>query len=340
MELRNRTPHLFGQVVDLDRTGAERLIVVLRAEFVIGEGGALDVAPPGDPLRGGDVFYGDPPLTSIAGEAELGATKPATDVLLFGSAVAPRPGTRAMEVRFRVGPIRKAVRVYGERRWKRSLLAKTASDPLPFERVPLIWENAWGGTDTSPDDEKHHGAEPRNPVGRGYRAAHSKLPWEDELCPSLEDPEEGAGGLGRKGVPVGVGPIGRGWEPRRSYAGTYDEKWVAERMPILPDDFDDRFHQAAPPDQIAPKLLTGGEKVELAGLTSESRLEFRLPVLRPRFEVRLRTRVEGQAMVLDTVALHTDTRRLRLLYKGMLRVHGEVPDVRWIECALEESTGG
>src|SRR5215475_11637291 len=110
MELRNRTPHIFAQLVDFDRTGAERMIVVLRAEFSIGEGGALEVAPVRDPPVGGDLFHGDPTQTSIAQEAELGPAKPATDVLLFGSAVARRGGTRVMDVMMRVGPIRKVVR--------------------------------------------------------------------------------------------------------------------------------------------------------------------------------------------------------------------------------------
>jgi hypothetical protein len=242
-----------------------------------------------------------------------------------------------MDVLLRIGPVRKVVRVHGERRWKRALVRKAATDPLPFERVPLLWENAWGGTDVTPDDEKHHGQEPRNPVGRGYRAKGSKLPWEDELCPSLEDPAEPLGGPGRSGVPAGFGPIGRGWLPRRQYAGTYDEKWVAERMPLLPDDFDERFHQAAPPDQIAPGYLRGGEPVDLVGCTSEGRVTFALPVLRPRFETRLRARVDGGPMVLDTVSLDADARRVALLFKGQVRVHGEVPDVRWTECVLEES---
>lgn len=340
MELKNQTPHALAQLIELDRTGAEHLLVVLRAEFAIGKGGVLEVAPPLDPPRPGDVFHGDPTTTSIKGEAELSSIKPATDVLLFGSAVARRTGTRAMDVMLRVGPVRKIVRVYGERRWKRALLAKSASDPLPFERVPLIWENSWGGTDVTPEDEKHHGAEPRNPVGRGYRARGSKLPWEDELCPSLEDPSDSLGGPGRKGTPAGFGPIGRGWLPRREHAGTYDEKWVAEKMPLLPDDFDDRFHQAAPADQIAPRYLKGGEKVELAGCIEEGKLELALPVLRPRFEVRLRSRVETAAMVLDTVALETDVRRLRLVFKGKVRVHKELPDIRWTECVLEESRVG
>ena len=340
MELRNRTPHALAQFVDLDRTGAEHLVLVLKAEFLFPKGGRLEVAPPIEPPRPADVFRGDPAASSILGEAELVPLKPGTDILLRGSAVARRSGTRAMDVLLRCGPVRKVVRVYGERRWRRSLMRKVASDPNPFDRVPLVWENAWGGTDTTPEDEKNHGHEARNPVGRGYRAKGSNLPWEDELCPSLEDPRAPIGAPGRDGTPAGFGPVGRGWMPRREWAGTYDEKWIAERMPLLPDDFDDRFHHAAPSDQIVEGRLRGGEPVELVGCTEEGRLTFELPVLRPRFEMRLRRGVESDEMLLDTVSLDTDSRRLALLFKGKVRVHGDLPGVRWTECTLEGTHRG
>jgi hypothetical protein len=230
--------------------------------------------------------------------------------------------------------------VFGERRFRRALLSKSIGEPLPFDRVPLIWENAWGGTDVTPEDPKHHGAEPTNPVGRGFRAKGSKMPWEDTLAPNLEDPAESLGGPGRKGVPAGFGPIGRGWLPRRGFGGTYDERWVAERMPILPEDFDARFHHAAPADQITPKYLKGGEKVELVGLTEEGELEFTLPVLRPALSCRLRARFENPPVVMDTVEIDATARRLVLLFKGQVRVHGELPDLRWTECTLEEARVG
>ena len=44
-----------------------------------------------------------------------------------GSAVARRPRTRAMDVLVRVGPVRKILRVFGERRWKRGRSATPGS---------------------------------------------------------------------------------------------------------------------------------------------------------------------------------------------------------------------
>jgi hypothetical protein len=46
--------------------------------------------------------------------------------------------------------------------------------------------------------------------------------------------------------PAGFGPIACHWQPRVGFAGTYGDAWVANRLPLLPDDFDDRFFQSAP----------------------------------------------------------------------------------------------
>ena len=51
---------------------------------------------------------------------------------------------------------------------------------------------------------------------------------------------------------MAYGPLGRGWPQRARYAGTYDQAWLDDHFPFLPPDFDDRYHQAAPPDQQMP----------------------------------------------------------------------------------------
>lgn len=338
MELRNGTPHLLGQFVDLDRDGAEHMVVTMKATYSIGPGGELAIAEEPEPIRLIDEFHGEPDASSIRTEAELGPIKPSTDVLLSGCALARRANTKSMDVMLRVGTVRKVVRVWGERRWQKRLGMHAIGDPLPIEKVPLIWEHAFGGVDESSKNEKHRAQEPRNPVGRGFRAKRSKLETQDTLLPQLEDPNEPIESLGQRVRPKCFAPICRHWLPRRDYAGTYDETWIQTRMPILPPDFDDRFHHAAPPDQVTPRYLVGGEKVEIVGCTTDGQLRFPLPVLRPKLEARLRARLDHADMVLETVGVDTEARTLRLVYKGKIRVHGELPDLRYIECAIEEES--
>ena len=336
MQLKNETPYFLGQVVELDREAAEHLVVVLKATYSIGTGGNLTVAEEQDPISLMDEFHGEPDASSISREAEMGSIKPATDCLLTGCAVAPRRNTRAMDVLFQVGRLRKVVRVFGNRKWEKSVARKKAGDPQPFEKVPLVWENAFGGVDESPKNEKHHAQEARNPVGRGFRGKRSQLPWEGELLPNLEHPKELISGPDDRPRPRAFAPIGRHWLPRRTYAGTYDQKWIDERLPLLPDDFDDRFHHAAPPDQIVPGYLKGGEPVKIVGCSEEGEWKFELPRVTPFLEARLRSRIEEPPMVLETVGVDTEARTLRLVFKGRVRIHGELPDLRYVRCAVEE----
>ncbi|NHZ66942.1 DUF2169 domain-containing protein [Massilia sp. CCM 8694] len=48
---------------------------------------------------------------------------------------------------------------------------------------------------------------------------------------------------------VALSAIGRHWEPRSQYVGTYDKHWEEEVFPSLPEDFDEQHYQCAPEDQ-------------------------------------------------------------------------------------------
>ena len=58
-------------------------------------------------------------------------------------------------------------------------------------------------------------------------------------------------------TPIGFGPVPRFAKARVRYAGTYDEHWIENVLPFLPQDFDDRYFQAAPEDQWLDTLAEG-----------------------------------------------------------------------------------
>jgi hypothetical protein len=239
-----------------------------------------------------------------------------------------------MEVSFRVGPLAKRVRVFGERRWKRILWWHRPTTPSPFERIPLTYENAFGGKDTSPKNPKHHGQEPHNPVGRGYLSRNSKLKLPGLLLPNIEAPNRGIRRPGQRQTPQGFGFVGRDWHPRGGYTGTYDQKWQEERMPLLPLDFDERYHNAAHPDLIAPGFLTGGIPVEVIGCTQSGRLSFTLPSMEPSAAVTLRGVRQPITMHLNTVLVDANEMKLVLLWKGDLNVHHRLLQVGVTECRM------
>ena len=335
VELLNSTSFAADRAVFWDRTGAEQLVLVLKGTWSLGEDGSLSLKEEQVPVSPVDEFRDDPETSSISQEAELGPVKPATDVFLTGSAKAPRAGTRIMDVRLKIGSLGRTVRVFGPRRWGSRLGMARISEPEPFDTVPLIWENAFGGKDLSAGNEKHHSWQPDNPVGRGYRSRRSKLDWKDTLLPCIEDPRDLLDRPDAKPRPAGFGPIGRNWQPRVAYAGTYDQDWMDNRMPFLPDDFDDRFHNAAPPGLVAAGYLEGGQTVEVTGCTRGHKLAVRLPRLQAHGLVLVKDEPLAVELPLNTVTIDTDSMELRLLWKGAVRVHGLVNHIQLVEWSSE-----
>jgi hypothetical protein len=301
--LTNQTPFAAQRCDTHDRNGAKHWLVVVRGTFQILAEGSTEVAREQELVRLTPLYLGEPGRSSLRYEADLVPTKPTTDVLLHGHAYAPggKPAPE-VEVTLAVGPVRKTLRVVGDRVWKAGYFGPRLSDPEPFVTMPLVYERAGGGQD----------GEPRNPVGREFVAKKKGPPGTP--APNVEYP-------GDPGPPAGFGPLARDWSPRRERAGTYDAAWQEKRRPLVPEDFDDRFFQAAPDDQQAPKYLSGGEQVELVNLTPGGRLRFCLPRVALGFTTRFGRRREDHRANLHTVILEPDRMRVQLVWHTALPCH-------------------
>jgi hypothetical protein len=249
-------------------------------------------------------------------------------VALIGHAWAARPGTTELQAGLRVGPLQKLVRVTGDRVMSRRPGGWSISQPRPFERIPLIYERAFGGWDRHDADPLQHRFEPRNPVGTGFRRPGTGA--QDELVmPNLEDPAQLFTQAGETPAPTGFGFISPGWQPRLAFAGTYDEAWNNSRKPLLPMDFDSRYFSAASPGLLAAGYLVGNEPVIVANASIRGRLAFSLPgVAAPicEFERRNRQRHAIQTL-LDTVIIDTDEHLVHLLWRGHQRMLGGIHDL-------------
>jgi hypothetical protein len=324
----NATPFAYEPVFVADEEGRPLLVAVVKGTWDIVPGG-LALAGAQAPVALAGVPRGDPETSSWRYEPEGGWLKPATDVVLVGTAVAPKVGTREMLVAFQAGALRKGVRVVGDRVYFKSLLSVGISDPVPFERMPLVWERAFGGWDRSSPDERKHACEYRNPVGAGFRLSGSRFE-EGVRCPNLEDPVRALRGWGDRPPPAGFGFVSPSWEPRRGLGGTCDERWAEERAPLVPRDFTRRFLSAAPPGLVAAGHLRGDEQVVVAGVRAEGGLAFRLPGGAPP---RVKVVRSGQQDVtietrLDTVIVDTDAGKVFVLWKGEQVLRREPTEIR------------
>jgi hypothetical protein len=294
-------------------------VVVIKGTFQWNAAGAVTLAEEQAPVLHADEFHGEPGLSSLRYAADVCLRKPGTDVVLVGQAYAP--GGRAathVDVGLRVGPVKAALRVHGDRQWTRSVGTWRSSAPRPFRTMPLVYERAFGGADTTHPDASKHAGEPRNPVGTGFCAHGSAERLDGLRLPNLEALDAPIQHWKDRPAPVGLGFIGRDWEPRRRYAGTYDARWEKERAPLVPMDFDERFHSAAAPSRVCQGYLVGGEPVRAVHVTPGGSLAFALP----RYQLTLAARLQGKELqsrpVLDTVVIEPDEQRLLLTWRASI----------------------
>lgn len=332
--IENPTPLVLEPLFLADEEMRPLLTLVVKATYVIGRDG-LTLAEKQVPVNVAGEYWGEPETSSYRYEPECAFFKPATDVVLVGHACAPAPGTTETLVALQVGPVRKAVRVVGERVWFRSMGSVSMTKPRPFERIPLRYERAFGGWDRTDADPAKHGFEPRNPVGVGFRASPRHFAEELRL-PNLEDPEQPLQRFGQAVAPASFGFVSPHWQPRAAFAGTYDEAWNQKRKPLLPKDFDRRFLNAASPGLVVPGYLKGGEPVTVVNASPKGRLSFALPRVVPKATVELAGGEDVHpALNLDTVILDTDEHHAFLLWRGTVPLQDGPHDVRSVRLEAE-----
>lgn len=315
----NRTPFAAEKFVLPDTQGQEVMLVVLKCSFEAGASGAFEIAQDQSPVISADVYAGEPGVSSVRFEADLALEKPFVDVLVDGSAHAPRGHrVRELDVVVELGDVRKRLLVSGDRHWRRGVLGLTPSAPEPFDVMPLVYERAFGGT-------LHHEADPArrlcalgNPVGVGYRGAMSAQVSIQTQVPNLEYPDARIESPDDDAPPAALGPVGRGWVPRIGLAGRFDRTWLEEQWPLMPPDFDARHHQASALDQQSATIC-GGERGRVTNMSTQGEWTFRLPRLRVPLRYYFDDRESTGQLRLDTVLIQPHLRRLTLTARAALR---------------------
>jgi hypothetical protein len=278
MELLNATPMRAGYTMGIQPDGRELLVVVAKGTFKIPQRGEqTDYTEQQKPLVEADVFFGEPGFSAPRYEVDYAPLKQHCDVLLVGSAYAPKgkPTTR-VEVTLRLGPLLKSFAVTGDRYWESGNIAIRPGYAGLFDRVPISYERAFGGIDNFHENENKHSAYMSNPVGKGYHLELSRGFVDGSPMPNTEELRRPVTMPNGNYSPMAFGPLGRSWDPRRQLAGTYDQNWIDNTFPFLPADFNVAYYQAAPADQQIP-YPNGGERVFLENLTPQGQTAFTLP---------------------------------------------------------------
>jgi uncharacterized protein YjbI with pentapeptide repeats len=282
--------------------------------------------------------FGGPDAGSIAGDGEAATTftdegsgvfdaglpKVRGEVLAEGYAFSAEP-VIARQVRLSLGSVDKKLYVIGDRTWG----AGGASQPLPFQKMRIGWENALGGE-----------GDPKNTAGKGRRPIETERGKEHPL-PNVEWPDRLLRSPGDNLPPAGYGPLDLTWEPRSKRMGTYGARWLKTRYPDMPEDFDPLFFQVAPEDQWLAGYLRGDEAFVIESMhPAKPRLEGKLPGLLARVFVRRRSddRPLDVRMHCDTAWFFPSVERVALTFRGVFPVAtDDETEVTEVLVALEQS---
>jgi hypothetical protein len=320
MELLNATGMQAGYTMGMRPDGRELFVVIVKGTFTIPVGSEQPaLAPEQFPLVEADTFTGEPGLSAPVYESDYSPVKPRCDVVLLGCAYAPHGrAAERVTVGLQLGEMDKQFNVVGKRSWTGDILGVAATAPEPFEVMPISYDTAFGGVDNLRPDPARHEAYVANPIGRGFYPLSSPQQIAGKPLPNTE--ESGRPIADPKGsyLPMGFGPIGRSWQPRPRYAGTYDKDWVDNTFPFLPPDFDDRYYQCAPLDQQVD-YLRGGERIVLTNLTSQGKTEFRLPAVEVPITFYMKNYEEKEVgAVADTLVIEPDLSRFTISWRASL----------------------
>lgn len=333
MELINSTKMQAGYTMGVDVSARESIVVAVKGTFGFPKrpNDIPELIEQQSPLIMSDTFSGAPGFSAPIYEVDYSPIKPFCDVILIGSAYAPagKPATQ-VQVGMKVGSIIKTFMVIGDRHWEIGAVGSSPSKPQAFKQMSISYDQAFGGVDNFHADPSKHSAYMLNPVGKGYHreldsylVAGTPLPNTEELNQPIRSPDQNY-------KPMSFGVIGRNWEPRYRYAGTYDDAWLEHEFPFLPKDFDNRYFQCAPADQQMP-YPKGGEDVVLVNLTANERVHFQLPTLNiPVVFFRKKGEPYRVSATLDTIILEPDKDRFNLTWRASIELRKnifEIPEI-------------
>lgn len=317
LQVDNNTPFGAAIVPSRNKADEEFLTVVIKGQFDIAVlQNSLSIAEEQtDPVMS-DTYWGDPEGSSVRYEADSALVKTGIDILLNGAAYAPDgKAVSALDVSLQAGDVKKTLRVVGDRYWHKERLNWVVSEVTPFERMFLVYENAYGGVDKSLADTEFPAHYEYNPIGKGYVSASGGTPIEGLALPNIEHPASLIRRWDERPEPAGFGPVSRSWLPRRQYAGTYDEQWQQTRMPLLPHDFNDAYFNAASAGLVMPFDFANDGWIALENVVESGNLSFVIPKIKLNAAVRKKGKRVNYIPQMDTVLIEPDDKKVTLCWR-------------------------
>jgi hypothetical protein len=307
MDILASPPFVTGAITWQEQQGQWTLTLVCKATYSL-EPHISTLAAEPEGLNDRDNHWDDDLEKSLYAPTDLAPVKPSPEVLLVGSAFAPR-GEPVLSVfaRIVVGSLDKSIEVFGPRSFGSD---GALQEGARWTQMPLRYERAAGGEGSW----NPVGIDPELPDGHGRRT-----------LPNLQSPDVTVVEPGTAIAPVGFGPISARWPVRREKLGALAAAWSDERWTEIPlgFDFDGSFFQSAPRDQLIEEIRPD-EPIVLENLhPGHARLVTRLPGIRPRARVQVGGLPPWELILTaDTLWIDTNRAICTLTWRGQLPLDG------------------
>src|SRR5690606_5946597 len=236
---------------------------------------------------------------------DLSIPKPCAEFLVSGKAWShDASAPERVAVRARVEQLEKSLIVHGDRHWRQGGMSRAGA----VQGVPVNWRHTYGGPGFA-----------ENELGMGAARGVDGV-WR---VPNVEALEQRLSREGQVGMPASFGPVSPARPRRFKLAGAYEERWLTDGFPGLPDTLDPHFFNAASPDQwfVKQTELAPAAEYEIWNMHPEQAcLHGRLPALRARcFFQRYGVEGLGEISMRHTTAwFFPDRERILLIFHGAL----------------------
>lgn len=283
------------------------LTLVCKVTFSLVPGTAV-VAAEQEEINEHDNHWDDDPEKSVYAPSDLAPYKPSPEVLLVGSAFAPRgEPVRSLLIRMVIGEWDKSVEVVGQRTMSPD---GSVVDGPRWTQMSLRYERAAGGEESW------------NPVGidTSVTDPHGRHSIPNLQPSAFQDPDQD-GSM----PPIGFGPLAARWPVRHDklehLASAFDEgQWTETPLGM---EFDGSYFQSAPEDQLLEEIRAD-ETIVLENLHPDvERFVTRLPGLKPRTRVEIDGMVPWElTLTADTLWIDTNRAICTVTFRGQLPLDG------------------
>lgn len=323
MSLTNYTPFPALAWETLDQNNRRYMSALCRVKFKIdieNRVAQLRLDPEQGELFGSDTYYDDNDQ-ELRYPSDYVAFKKNTDIIVNARSFPPyhQPTQRwdcSVEVSDSLGRalIHKTLQVCGERFWRRGFIGWRLDEAKECSHVPIRYSYAYGGEIIDEEGNRLVSCD-NNANGRGLLdKKHSQKVHMAPQIESIDDPIDEDKPYQRY-VPQGFGAIDKVSNLRLAHAGRYDEDWLKEHHPRLPQDFNEAFNQCAHPDLICNGYLPSGAQFRLINLTKDNEvLTFGIPEY--SFVSRFTTGTASieKSMNIDTVIIDVEDDEKHAVY--------------------------